>query len=54
VIYNGKIASRKTLFRWVKYRGINPHRSHIHVSFTPKGDNDGSFFNIPLLGGTNG
>lgn len=54
VIYNGKIASRKTLFRWVKYRGINPHHSHIHVSFTPKGDNDGSFFNIPLLGGTNG
>jgi len=22
-----------------------------HISFTPKGDNDGSFFEIPLLGG---
>jgi hypothetical protein len=54
VIFSGKIASRKSLWRWVKYRGINPHNKHLHISFTPKGDNDGSFFNVPLLGGSNG
>jgi hypothetical protein len=52
VIFNGKIASRKTLFRWVTYRGVSPHHAHCHISFTKKGDADGSFFNIPMLGGT--
>ena len=52
IIFNGKIASRRTLFRWVAYRGINPHTKHCHISFTTKGDTDGSFFNIPMLGGT--
>jgi hypothetical protein len=23
----------------------------MHISFTKKGDNDGRFFNVPLLGG---
>lgn len=54
VIFAGKIASRKSLWKWRKYRGINPHHTHIHVSFTPKGDDDRTFFNIPLLGGSNG
>jgi len=36
---------------WVKYRGTNPHISHIHISFTKAGDEDRSFFQIPLLGG---
>ena len=52
IIFNGKIASRKSLWRWVAYRGINPHVKHCHVSFTKKGDADGSFFNIPMIGGT--
>lgn len=52
IIYNGKIASPKTLWKWVKYRGINPHKSHMHLSFKPSADNDGRFFNIPMLGGT--
>jgi hypothetical protein len=52
IIFNGKIASRKSLWRWVAYRGINPHVKHCHVSFTKKGDTDGSFFNIPMIGGT--
>ena len=52
VIFNGKIASAKSLWRWVAYRGINPHRHHCHISFTNKGDTDGSFFNIPMIGGT--
>jgi len=52
VIFEGKIASARLGFRWRKYRGSNPHHSHCHVSFTKKGDTDGSFFNIPMLGGT--
>lgn len=52
IIFNGRIASSRMGWRWRKYRGVNPHRSHLHVSFTKKGDQDGSFFNIPLLGGT--
>lgn len=52
IIFNGKIASGKSLWRWVAYRGINPHVKHCHISFTKKGDTDSSFFNIPMIGGT--
>ena len=52
VIFNKRIASKRTLWRWVKYRGTNPHIKHIHISFTERGDKDSSFFQIPLLGGT--
>jgi len=52
VIFNGKICSRKSLWRWRAYKGSNPHVKHCHVSFTKKGDTDGSFFNIPMIGGT--
>jgi hypothetical protein len=51
IIFAGKIASRRSLWRFIKYRGVNPHNSHIHVSFTKKGDQDGSPFNLPLLKG---
>ena len=54
VIFNKKIASKRSLWRWVKYTGINPHIKHIHISFTKAGDEDSSFFQIPLLGGSNG
>ncbi len=50
VIHMGKICSAKSLWRWVKYKGLNPHKTHIHISFKP--NQDGKFFNIPLLGGT--
>ena len=50
IIFDGKIASAKSLWRWRKYTGINKHNHHCHISFTSKGDEDGSFFNIPLLG----
>jgi hypothetical protein len=50
VIFDKKIASKRTLWRWVKYRGTNPHSKHIHISFTQAGDEDRSFFQIPLLG----
>ncbi len=51
VIHNGFIASRRFGFKWRRYRGINPHKKHIHCSFTKAGDKDGKPFNIPLLGG---
>jgi len=50
IIFAGKIASSKSLWRWRTYTGINKHDHHCHVSFTDKGDEDGSPFNIPLLG----
>lgn len=50
LIFDGKICSAKSLWRWRKYKGINQHRHHLHCSFTSKGDQDGSEFNIPLLG----
>jgi hypothetical protein len=51
VIHNGFIASRRFGFKWRRYRGINPHKSHIHCSFTKAGDTDSKPFDIPLLGG---
>ncbi len=51
IIFDGKIASYKRNFKWRKYTGVNPHRGHIHCSFTAKGDHDGSMFRIPLLTG---
>ena len=50
IIFNGRIASPRMGWRWRKYTGSNPHNHHCHVSFTRKGDQDGSFFQVPLLG----
>ena len=52
IIFDGRIASARFGFRWRKYRGSNPHIKHCHISFTKKGDTDSSFFNIPMIGGT--
>jgi hypothetical protein len=52
IIFDGKIASAKKSWRWRTYDGINKHTHHCHISFTSKGDTDGSFFNIPMIGGT--
>ncbi len=41
----------KRNYKWRKYTGINPHKTHIHISFTAKGDTDGSMFQIPILTG---
>ena len=51
LIFDGKIASWKRNYKWRKYTGNNPHRGHFHISFTAKGDHDGSMFRIPLLTG---
>ena len=51
VLFNGKIASPRKAWAWRTYDGINKHNHHAHISFTQKGDEDGSFFNIPMIGG---
>ena len=51
VIFEGRIASAKKGWRWRPYDGANKHNHHCHISFTTAGDSDGSFFNIPMLGG---
>lgn len=52
LIFNGNIASAKGGWKWRKYKGINPHKHHCHVSFTKAADEASDFFQIPLLGGT--
>lgn len=51
IIFNSKICSSKKNWAWRDYSGINPHKHHLHISFTPKGDKDGKRFAIPLLEG---
>ena len=51
VIHNHHIASKILGWRWRKYKGVNPHTKHIHISFTKLGDLNGAEFDIPLLGG---
>lgn len=49
VIHNGKIASgtyEDKFWTWRPYDGSNPHTSHIHVSFKPKGDEDGTAWDL--------
>lgn len=50
VIFDRKIASRILFWKWRKYSGIDPHTSHIHISFTALGDQDKSKFKLPILG----
>ena len=52
IIFNGRIASSKKRWVWRPYDGVNSHKHHIHISFTKQGDTDGSFFNIPMIGGS--
>jgi hypothetical protein len=54
VIFAGKISSAKSFWRWRTYSGINRHDKHIHISFSKKGDSNGSWFDIPMLGIGNG
>jgi hypothetical protein len=51
VIHQEKIASPLLGWRWRKYKGINKHNHHIHISFKSDQDLNSDFFNIPLLGG---
>jgi hypothetical protein len=51
VIHQEKIASPLLGWKWRKYKGINKHNHHIHISFKKDQDNNSEFFDIPLLGG---
>ena len=46
LIYDGRIASSILNWKWRKYRGANPHRSHFHISFTTLGDKDNNWFDL--------
>jgi len=51
IIHKGKIASPKAGWAWRDYKGINRHDHHIHISFSKLGDQDSTYFQIPLIGG---
>jgi hypothetical protein len=51
IIFNGKICSPIFRWKWRNYTGINKHTKHAHFSFKKTADNDGAFFQIPMLGG---
>jgi hypothetical protein len=50
LIFDGKIASSKSLWKWRTYTGINKHNHHAHISFTLAGDLHDLPFDIPLIG----
>ena len=50
LIFDGKIASGKSLWKFKTYTGINAHRHHAHISFTLAGDHHDLPFDIPLIG----
>lgn len=53
IIFDGRIASKILNWKWRKYKGANAHKHHLHVSFAKgKSEQDGSFFNIPMIGGS--
>lgn len=50
LIFDGKIASAKSFWKWRTYTGINKHNHHAHISFTLAGDHHDLPFDIPLIG----
>lgn len=46
VIHNGRIWSRSNHWNAKPYTGLNAHRHHIHISFTPAGDTNGQTFGV--------
>ena len=52
IIFDGFIYSSRYKFIKRKYTGVNKHNHHVHFSFKETSKNDGSFFQIPMLGGT--
>jgi len=53
IIFDGRICSPVLNWKWRNYTGANKHDKHAHFSFKKAADNDGAFFQIPMLGGTN-
>jgi len=46
IIHQGRICSSRLNWKWRVYLGSNPHHTHIHISFTSKGDTNGRAFGI--------
>lgn len=51
IIFDGQICSKVLNWKWRKYTGANKHNHHAHFSFKKEADNDGAFYQIPMLGG---
>jgi len=51
IIFDGYIYSRILNWKPRKYTGANKHNHHAHFSFKKEADNDGAFFQVPMLGG---
>ena len=50
VVYEDRLASGTHVGSWWKWRGSGyGHTQHIHISFTPLADMDGSIFPLPIL-----
>ena len=54
IIFDGRICSPILNWKFRKYTGANKHTKHAHFSFKKEADNDGAFFQIPMLGASNG
>ena len=54
IIFDGQICSSILNWKWRKYTGANKHKAHVHFSFKKEADNDGAFFQVPMLGANNG
>ena len=52
IIFDGRIASAKKGWAWRPYEGSSKHNHHCHISFSQEADDDGSFFQVPMLGAT--
>ena len=50
IIFDGRIASSKKFWEWRPYEGSNKHNHHCHISFAKEADDDGAFFQVPMLG----
>jgi hypothetical protein len=53
IIFDGRIASSKKAWAWRTYEGTNKHNHHCHISFAKEADDDGAFFQVPMLGASN-
>jgi hypothetical protein len=53
IIFDGRIASSKKNWAWREYTGANKHNHHCHISFSKEADDDGAFFQVPMLGASN-
>ena len=53
IIFDGRIASSKKNWAWREYTGANKHNHHCHISFSKEADDDGAFFQVPMLEASN-